>query len=621
MSFQERVSGLKSVIQRWLGQVWRNRSDAFSIALRCLPLILVSLYSLQSWVGAARISNTYLSMMSISPTTYADRDDWKIASANLPATNIIRVLTEMELAESEKVLAFRQAEFAWYAGFPFVNVYDNQFVDLFDQLEPAGLLNRLHDAGIRYLAVPPYSMPEIYNSGFGALIGSSRFSELIYVDRGYRLFRVRDQIDLSTPEGLSLVEADYSAYPEELAAWYLGRQPQGIIQQLLDGRARISTNSDEGFVEISRTRSYRSRPDRVDVLQPSPLSPTLSPFMNGAGAFATNFGEAIDFEFELSGNGFVEISLVTTSQADLVDVEEDFVLWSGVLDDRRRIVSGQYVDLMVRPIAETLVDERRLLRLQVRLQDGGFVRLFGWRANAPVDDVNIASEISDYAQATDNGWTYVSDGARERRSTLRDGATLDLSGPRRRDLSFGATRHDVANAPLEIIQQTEVHASQYDSRPVSVLSPLFYADPEVYASLDRNYATSTFASVIEPVVTAEHFLAGNGLIDATAIITCEAEQVYERPLGSFALYNEVSRSDELEFRVPCIPKFVQFSYTLRRNTALVFAPSLSDVELGIGAVNWTMVYADGRAQERSLNRVGSILAGPAILENTEQANR
>lgn len=87
-------------------------------------------------------------------------------------------------------LVFRQADPAVYGSGCFRGYLDHRFADVYTAAGADQAAERLRAHGIRYLMLPDYAMPEVYNTAVGALAADPLRSTLLWNEDGYRFLEL-----------------------------------------------------------------------------------------------------------------------------------------------------------------------------------------------------------------------------------------------------------------------------------------------------------------------------------------------------------------------------------------------------------------------------------------------
>ena len=109
--------------------------------------------------------------------------------------------------ENKKVLTFRQGDFQYYLKNIFVYSHlDPSIGFLFSEANSNQVHQKIMELGIKFLIIPNYPEPSIYNSRIDDLIGNPDFCKLIYLDGGYRIFEVIEKRHLNRVQVFELKE-------------------------------------------------------------------------------------------------------------------------------------------------------------------------------------------------------------------------------------------------------------------------------------------------------------------------------------------------------------------------------------------------------------------------------
>lgn len=291
----------------------------------------------------------------------------------------------------ERVLAFRQAEIAFYTRANYVFFFDAAVSPIFIMKDPAAAAAAFVDKGVRWIAAPDYAMPEIDNSAVGAIIADPRLAALVRDFGGFRLFRIND-----APAPLKIAPAAEEAFSVEAPAgeaWRVltigGAADEARSAPAPDGRLEAVTphalfGAAGETLQIERWRP----PDRAIGDLVVDLSPTAPVF---------------DISADLEGRGRAEIVLQTAKISDDSEGEPppptETPVWKGVLLGERRTVSGQFLVPEADFSDETVVG----YRLVLRLRGPGRLLFGGWRAEAVLRPATRAARTS--AASAGAGWT------------------------------------------------------------------------------------------------------------------------------------------------------------------------------------------------------------------------
>lgn len=530
------------------------------------------------WTSSAVISGSSFRAFRVTGETMLDPEPFKMAAHNSQMIQLIEAIS-LQQEEGELTMAFRQAEMSFYGDLPFVYYISDSLAEIYETRSPDELFEELHARNIRYFAVPSYSRAELENSQFEPLLGNPRYVELLYELNDYRLFALRDApVELQAE---TLVREDFSSSPDDLANWSLSIRPldwlSSLTHALTNDHASIRHDPDRGFVEISRERSYRARPEIVDILQRGELGPGVSAFVIDQSDFDASLG-TMQLVAEVEGDGYAEVVMTAYDRNGTQLSMEPQVLWNGVLfDGNRRTIHAQFTDLSYRILPSALGDQDRLYRIFFQLRDGGYLRLYNWEVNHFPEVEPRSSAFTDaYLSPLNNGWGQVGDDLHQR--------------------EFYFTTASVDPDPADDFLPVRIR--RFDSRTIAVSSPTLSTPAEFYAR-DRLETSTRLSSTIRPAIEMTTNLAGTGVVDMTAVIQCSSilpdvveeaagegaawsrsdENTIRVPLGTVLLTGN-SRTQQLSFDTPCLPQLAWIEYATSRNTLLVRRDNtLSDIEI------------------------------------------
>jgi hypothetical protein len=157
-----------------------------------------------------------------------------------------------------KVLSFRVGDIAYYGRFGYMSYIDPAVLPAFKAgtaREAGEILARI---GVSYVATPPYSLPEIYNSALGALLTNPALARIMDSDEGYTLYELfeKPQTPVFEPSTAELAFSVIDAPGTELSVPKL-LMPSGASDGIpsVNGEYVFSARlSGTGFVRIALMR-------------------------------------------------------------------------------------------------------------------------------------------------------------------------------------------------------------------------------------------------------------------------------------------------------------------------------------------------------------------------------
>jgi hypothetical protein len=285
---------------RWLGADPLGRLPATAVTLLALTFIIA--VSLQS-KGKLRFAN-------IDPQTAGQTDQVKSGLTNHPQFRMIarlnRKLSDGTWKPSGKVLSFRVGDFAYYAQFDFLSYIHPAVLPAFkasSAREAGEVLARL---GVSYVAVPPYSLPEIYNSALGALLADPAAVRILDSDDGYTLYE-------------------------------LLKGPETPVTETVGGELKLSEGEPRNPGRPQPSDSEAEQPggndNASDISSFGLWSAAERALFVGAPQITKN-GEHV-FSARMSGSGFARIELIRRGAAASV-------LWEGLIPEKKRLISSHF---------------------------------------------------------------------------------------------------------------------------------------------------------------------------------------------------------------------------------------------------------------------------------------
>lgn len=113
--------------------------------------------------------------------------------------------------QASLVLSLKPADM-YYAHRRMISYLDPRLLPFYYEEDPHRALEQLKALGIRYLHIPDYSLPSIYNSELQEILSRDDLSKLIFSEEGYQIYEI-GQSDLSTFERPDPTNIDINAIP------------------------------------------------------------------------------------------------------------------------------------------------------------------------------------------------------------------------------------------------------------------------------------------------------------------------------------------------------------------------------------------------------------------------
>jgi hypothetical protein len=449
-----------------------------------------------STLNMARIGYTYLVVYPYSLSSISDPEPVRWAASNYGIAHLIKFANET-LAEDDRIFAFRQSDLAYYAKNPIAVYTDNAYAPLFKLKSPQQLKAALLKDNIRYVALPPYGMAEVNNSAFAVLLSDPAMAQLIFEQDGDRLFELTES-ETTTPE-LELVRTFDLRSKSEQDKWNAAMMPLPLLTSFQISAARLEQTSSG--VTLRRNRPRISNEFLEDVLQPWDLSVAATPFLTGRSDFEVRHG-LYRFEGLVAGKGLVNLYAEFYTNSTGQEVERSRkLLWSGVLNNETRNISGQFNILIDHDDVEFSRADRQSVRVFFGLKQGGYlsVQSLAIQKIAPSDALRgMASkqvrEFESLQRAYRGGW--------ENLKTAR--YSTEYSDP------FNVFGMDDANT---------VFAKQTSGSTRVIASPTYMLTTDLLTS-ETAFRLKRTAEGVRPVVELSMTPRGNGLMSVAVIGSC-----------------------------------------------------------------------------------------------------
>lgn len=494
--------------------------------------------SLRAAVGNMRIyieSSEILSRLTESEkmkrdgSILGDAQIERVALANVPA--------------DAKVLLFRQASYGFYASRKFVFHVDRAVEDLFREPDAPALYRALTSRGLKWILTPDFAMPEINNSVFSQLLRDSAFVRPEFTSQGWTLFALREQ---GQP-------ADIRLLAQVRPATGVGGPIFGTTEQgsgFVDGRrAIVRLEQEQGYVELSRRRDTIKQLNRWDVLLSRPLRTGSNPHEMSVADWYFAGNDPVAVNAVLSGSGYAELVLEYTIHTPLIepggkppsgrddmDVHSTLVretIWAGVLEEQPQTIGGWIVSPLSR-LPDGTDRLQRGARMVFRLRDGDRLRVHEWSASqVEFPEQRARKDLVDATVA--GGWSFSASNA-------------NVNRPIELRLRTNADGQRPASWPFHIIGVQRI-----TTRPVSLVTPSFWAPDAAPAELDRERALlNSYVEASTLRLEIRGTIAGYGEITPRALVYCTGQS---RPQeGSIlALFGRGNKQEDASQRVVELP--------------------------------------------------------------------
>lgn len=553
---------------------------AFASCLLVATLIAFQLYDVFR-LGYANMrvyfSNEDMISRRLLETEHAKRDGSVLDEAAIEG--IARNL----MAPDDMALSFRQASFGFYSSPRFRFHVDTTLTDLFMMDDPRALRDALLKRGLKWIYTPGYSLPEINNSAFAALLRDPHLIRPVARSNGWGLYRVRET---DAPIEETEVAKAVPMVRQGTQLYATTDQGPGFV----DGeRTKLTLDPQSGIAELTRRRGPVKQLLRWDAILSKPIRTQHDPNVINAADFELSDQGRILMEATLSGSGLADMVVEYVSYPPIAKrlgdllVNDDLIgspiliretIWSGLLTEAPKSVGGWLVPALSR-IGTSDQRTKRGARVVFRLRDGNTLRVHGWTARSVVFSADPQAE-SDRAtaNAVNKGWVFSATSLNPRLGlqlrTQRPSAAPDERWP---FPTLGLQRLSGAAAlvsPPPFRPASDDEAGSRDDK----IEELFKA-----GDLRINLKTSIF---------------GYGRVTPALLIKCKLE-----PIRNFSLLTviPIKQKDEVQaFQLPpiqlwadktetmswvlsppCIPRSVRVVFQNERQLLLAVEQSVADI--------------------------------------------
>jgi len=146
---------------------------------------------------------------NVNRLTLFDQGNEKVSAYDTGTYQAVNFINE-EIDKEDKILTFRFSDVAFYTENPLAVQLDPRYLDLFTAESEDEVGERLQQHEIRYIHVPAYTEPALYNSAFGSFVGDPDRVELVYFYRGVRIYRVIESVTVEPRARLPIYAETFS---------------------------------------------------------------------------------------------------------------------------------------------------------------------------------------------------------------------------------------------------------------------------------------------------------------------------------------------------------------------------------------------------------------------------
>jgi 4-amino-4-deoxy-L-arabinose transferase-like glycosyltransferase len=434
----------------------------------------------------------------ISLRTLFDPEFAKRAALDWSPARLERVLAD-RARPGEKVLSFRQADTGFYTSVPFISHMDERVLPVFDAPDALSAYNRLLALGVRWIYVPGYAMPEIFNSVIERLLFNTRLTSLIAEDAGWKVVRLREP-PLADVKFEKAGGQDYGARPADSLQWNVIKASTSA--ERFGEIAAIGRVDRKGPISIDAENDWLTRRDTWRIITRGLWSGNLagSGFLTRTSDFVAKFG-VYRFTAVVEGAGYVEVAVSQDLRDNLVDRTFRHIVWSGVLSKgMRRTIRGVF-RMGDNPIAlDGILYQEQLAQVFFRVHQRAEFTLFSWNiehvvAESGDDAPSGEGDVADDRVVAD-GWSNLDGYIKEASEAKEETQDAPLGEP-----------------PLPSMRPVAIY--QLSSRVATLISPTLSALESGSPLLPKLEQRAVL-----PMLEIETVVRGTALGSLTAYLDC-----------------------------------------------------------------------------------------------------
>ncbi|MFB9374581.1 hypothetical protein ACFFUB_11490 [Algimonas porphyrae] len=168
------------------GRVSERRKTQLKWLALVLFVFAAALTARQTFMQA--LGRTFVNM-EFAAIWSADENE-ALDNNNFPGALVVDWVNR-NLSDDDKVLVYRQAEFAYYVDNNWVYDFDPKIIDLYETAETkAAAFDYLKSLGITHIFVPNYMPATLYNTPVARVIGDPTYSRELYVHSAMRIYEL-----------------------------------------------------------------------------------------------------------------------------------------------------------------------------------------------------------------------------------------------------------------------------------------------------------------------------------------------------------------------------------------------------------------------------------------------
>lgn len=142
--------------------------------------------------GPVLLHSAYRLRNLAAPTAIWLGEEWQVLmKPRFPGGGVLLWARE-HVNPEERVLTFRQPDYAYYVGTPWIRDIDPTLLHIYHAQTVQEAHRMLRERNVRYVFLPNYMWPTLYNTQIMRLIGDPAYSTKVAEHQGYSMYRLHD---------------------------------------------------------------------------------------------------------------------------------------------------------------------------------------------------------------------------------------------------------------------------------------------------------------------------------------------------------------------------------------------------------------------------------------------
>lgn len=304
--------GVKASVPDSIG--WKRRLPAFFFAL------FLVIAALQLLVIGGHKWRTY----GVNLSNLASPLDEKLRG--WPAYEVTQYI-HAETEEQATILSMKPADM-YYSGRRMMSYLDPRMVPVYEKRDPAVVREMLSHLGVRYIHVPDYALPPIYNSAIQDIMARPDLSRIVYSVGGHQVYDLKTSV---APKAIAVADMSPKEIPWSVSRLFVIGGRTGIFRVSLSD---FSLPEDGAYKwDIGMPLFHRER----SIVIASGAEGLFS--QHGKSSFQPVTGGAeYRIDLDLSGHAFVGIYLVQYNRDGrplILAENSESTVWPNALDWRK----------------------------------------------------------------------------------------------------------------------------------------------------------------------------------------------------------------------------------------------------------------------------------------------